>query len=201
MGKHYNQGNVWGIVTKAEEGKTKEKHTPYLDIETDCSSEECGRIRAYGRLWGKEKIEAFKTAHTENEKAVFRLKGFYGQFTDEHGVTYSSYTFYDFQRLDGPPKGGQRAAFILVGELTGKELIDGEGEFTIELERSGRETTTEQKLTLRLLDLDGYYEVELFDLVELRGLIRKREGEDIFGGSTDDPIRPYVMQVKKRKRD
>ena len=40
MAKHFNTGNVWGRVTRAKEGVTRKKRTPYLEIEIDCASRE-----------------------------------------------------------------------------------------------------------------------------------------------------------------
>ena len=75
---HFNQGNVWGTVIKTKEGKTKEKKTPFLDLEIDCGNPEYGKVKAYGRLWGKEKIASFLEAYKGHEKDIFRFKGFYG---------------------------------------------------------------------------------------------------------------------------
>ena len=197
---HFNQGNVWGRVIKTREGKTKGKNTPFLDLEIDCANPEYGNIRAYGRLWGKEKIASFLEAYEDHEKDLFRFKGFYGQY-EEHGLTYSSYFFYTFEAPKEPAiKSGPRAAFILVGELTAKELVGGEAKITLEVIRPAGESESEERLALWFFDLDPYYEVETGDLVEIRGLLRKRETEDLYGGSTDDPIRPYVMATKKRTR-
>ncbi len=201
-GKHYNQGNVWGRVTKAEDGHTRDKKTPFLDLEINCSNHDFGPVRAFGRLWGKEKIQAFKSALKGHEKDFFRFKGYYGQYSDgENNIRYSSYFFYDFERLDSSPKGGPRAAFILVGELDQKELVDGEGRIVLEVIRSTKERETDERFELVLFDLEAYYEIEVGDLIEVRGNVRKREGEDLYGGSTQDSISVYAMQVKKRKRE
>jgi len=200
MSSHFNFGNVWGTVIKAKEGETKKRKTPFLDLEIDCASPEYGRVKAYGRLWGKEKIADFLEAYKGHEKDMFRFKGFYGQY-EERDLTYSSYFFHTFE----PPgktasNKGPRAAFILVGDLVSKELVEGEGRIVLEVVRPAGESESEEKLTLWLFDLDPYYEIEPGDLVEMRGHLRKREAEDFYGGSTDDPIRPYVMTVKKRKK-
>ena len=200
MSKHFNQGNVWGTVVKTKEGETKKKKTPFLDLEINCGNSEYGGVKAYGRLWVKEKIAAFLEAYEDHEKDLFRFKGFYGQY-EEHGLTYSSYFLYDFKPVgETVLKGGPRAAFILVGDLIRKELVDGEAQVTLEVIRPAGESESEEKLSLWLFDLDPYYQIEIGDLVEMRGHLRKREAEDFYGGSTDDPIRPYVMATKKRSR-
>jgi len=197
---HFNRGNVWGTVMKTREGETKKRKTPFLDLEIDCGSSEHGKVKAFGRLWGKEKIAAFLEAYKGHEREMFRFMGFYGQY-EENGLTYSSYFLYSFEvpGKSGSNK-GPRAAFILVGDLVSKELVDGEARIVLEVIRPAGESDSEEKLTLWLFDLDPYYEIEQGDLVEMRGHLRKREAEDFFGGSTDDPIRPYVMTVKKRTR-
>ena len=58
--KHFNAGNVWGRVAEIKD-ETSTKKTPYLQILIEAPSEEYGNVKVYGRLWGKEKITAFKT--------------------------------------------------------------------------------------------------------------------------------------------
>jgi hypothetical protein len=194
---HFNVGNVWGKVTKAKTGTTKDKHTPYLDLEIDCANQEYGNTRGFGRLWGEEKIASLNAWLAAHPKEMIRLKGFYEQY-EEKGVRYSSYTFYDF--LAVKPDDRPRAAFILVGDLAGKELVDGEPKLVMDVTRPGKEMDRELRLEVWLLDVMPYYEVEPGDLVEVRGLLRKREAEDLYGGSGEGPVRPYVMATKKRVR-
>ncbi len=200
---HFNAGNVWGKVIKAKEGKTKEKHTPFLELEIDCSHPQHGPVKAFGRLWGKEKIAVFLESLQEHKVEMFRFKGFYGQY-EEHSKRYSSYFFYDFTPpgvLKNGAMGTPRAAFILVGDLTKKELDqDAEPKLYLDVIRPGKETSIEESFEVYLFDLETYYEIETGDLVEVRGVLRKRKAEDEYGGTTDDLIRPYVMVTKKRQR-
>jgi hypothetical protein len=197
--KHFNAGNVWGRILKAEEKKSRDRKTPFLELEIDCASSQYGKIRAYGRLWGREKIAALTAHHGKHKGAHYRFKGFYNQYTD-NGVRYSSYSFYDFEVTvdDGPP--APRASFILVGHVLGKEMIDGEGIVTINVRRPQKDEMVDEELTLYFFDLDPFFEVDDEDVIEVRGLLRKREAEDIYGGSTNDRFRPYVMQTRLRKK-
>jgi hypothetical protein len=233
---YFNQGNVWGRVIKANDGKTRDKGTPFLELEIDCTNPEYGHILAFGRLWGKEKIAALKAylssrassdrgrtssdassgRNVPADSGIIRLKGFYDQY-EENTTWYSSYTFYDFivpsasQALNGdtPPSsrspGGispqsGRAAFILVGDLEQKELIEGEPLLHLTIMRKGADMDREQDLKIWLFDPEVYYEIVPGDLIEVRGILRKRESEDFYGGASDSPIRPYAMTTKKRVR-
>jgi len=202
--KHFNAGHVWGKILKAEEKETKDKHTPFVELEIDCGHPEHGNVRAYGRLWGKEKCAAFMDYLKDHKDFIFRFKGYYGQYVD-HDKRYSSYTFYDFIRPDeiiktGTKNNEPRAAFILTGELAEKELdADADPRLMINVVRSGKETSSENSLEVFLFELDGFYDIEPGDLIEVRGVLRKRSAEDFYGGSTDDAIKPYVMFLKKRR--
>ncbi len=193
---YFNQGNVWGRLIKSNDGKTRDKGTPFLELEIDCANPEYGHILAFGRLWGKEKIAALKAYLPEHKGEIIRLKGFYDQY-EENNTRYSSYTFYDF--IPGNPP-ASRAAFILVGDLEQKELIEGEPLLHLTIMRKGADMDREQDLRIWLFDPEVYYEIVPGDLVEVRGILRKRESEDFYGGSSDSPIRPYAMTTKKRVR-
>jgi len=197
MSSHFNAGNVWGIVTKCEEKKSEGKGTPFLNLEIECKNPDQGSVRAWGRMWGKEKIAAFLEHLKAHKNDLVRLKGFYDQYEDR-GTRYSSYFFYDFQKVK--PEDLPRAAFILVGDLLKKELVDGEALLTLEVVQKRKDIDKASQLAVWLLDVMAFYETEPGDLIEVRGTLRKREAEDFCGGSTDDPIRPYVITTKKRVR-
>jgi hypothetical protein len=197
--KHFNAGNVWGKILKAEEKKTRDKKTPFLELEIDCGSSQYGNVRAYGRLWGKEKITALVTHHGQHKGASYRLKGFYNQYSDNE-VRYSGYSFYDFEAVAPDTHPVPRASFILVGQVMKKEMIDGEGIVTLIVSRPQKDQKIDEELTLYFFDLDPFFEIESEDIIEVRGLLRKREAEDIYGGSTNDKFRPYIMQTTKRKK-
>ena len=202
--KHFNAGHVWGKIIKAEEKETKDKHTPFVELEIDCGHPEHGNVRAYGRLWGREKAALFLEYFKDHKDYVFRFKGYYGQYVD-HGKRYSSYTFYDFMRPDEIYKAGAknnepRAAFILTGELTETGFDDdADPKLIMNVIRSGKEMSFEDSLEVFLFELDGFYDIEPGDIIEVRGVLRKRSAEDFYGGSTDDAIKPYVMFLKKRR--
>lgn len=197
--KHFNAGNVWGKITKAGEKRTRDKKTPFLELEIDCNSSQYGRVKAYGRMWGKEKISAIVAHHAKHKDICYRFKGFYNQYTDNE-VRYSGYSFYDFEIVQDDVYPVPRASFILVGQVLGKEMIDGEGIVTLNVSRPQKDQVVDEELTLYFFDLDPFFEVDDEDVIEVRGLLRKREAEDIYGGSTNDRFRPYVMQTRLRKK-
>lgn len=197
--KHFNAGNVWGRIVKAEEKKTRDKKTPFLELEIDCASFQYGHVKAFGRLWGKEKIAALVKDHAGHKDAVYRLKGFYNQYTD-NDIRYSGYSFYDYEVMAADVRPVLMASFILVGQVLNKEMIDGEGIVTLNVSRPQKDAMVDEELTLYLFDLDPFFEIEDEDIIEVRGLLRKREAEDLYGGSTQDKFKPYIMQTTKRKK-
>jgi hypothetical protein len=197
--KHFNAGNVWGKIVKVEEKRTRDKKTPFLELEIDCTSHQYGNVRAYGRLWGKEKIEAFVAHHGKHKDALCRFRGFYNQYTDNE-VLYSGYSFYDFEIVASDVHPIPRASFILVGQVLKKEMIDGEGIVTLNVSRPQKDERVDEELKLYFFDLDPLFEIDDEDIIEVRGLLRKREAEDLYGGSTNDRFRPYIMQTSKRKK-
>jgi hypothetical protein len=197
--KHFNAGNVWGKIIKAEEKKTRDKHTPFLELEIDCGSSQYGNVRAYGRLWGKEKIAALVALRGQYKDAFYRFKGFYNQYTDNE-VRYSGYSFYNFEAMAPDSHPVSRASFILVGQVFKKEMIDGEGIVIMNVSRPQKDERIDEELTLYLFDLDPFFEIESEDIIEVRGLLRKREAEDLYGGSTNDKFRPYIMETRSRKK-
>jgi len=197
--KHFNAGNVWGKIIKADEKTTRDKHTPFLELEIGCGSSQYGNVRAYGRLWGKEKIAALVALRGQYKDAFYRFKGFYNQYT-EKDVRYSGYSFYNYEAIVPDSHPVPRASFILVGQLLKKEMIDGEGIVTLNVSRPQKDERVDEELTLYLFDLDPFFEIEEEDIIEVRGLLRKREAEDLYGGSTNDKFRAYIMQTTKRKK-
>lgn len=195
---HYNLGNVWGKIIKAEEGSSEGKGTKYLDLQIDCTNAALGNGRAFGRMWGKEKTAILQEHLKTHKDDMIRLKGFYEQYVDRHGKRGSSYTFYDFMQpsADDLP----RAAFILVGDLAEKKLVDGEPFLTLNVIRPQKDVERSLQYEITLFDVMAFYEVIEGDLIEVRGLIRRHEAEDLYGGQSDGPIRPYAMTVKKRMR-
>ena len=197
--KHFNNGNVWGKIIKAEEKKTRDKGTPFLELEIDCGSSQYGNVRAFGRLWGDEKINTVVTHHRQYKGALYRFKGFINQYSD-NDVRYNGYSFYDVETVLPNVIHVPRASFILVGQVVKKEMIEGEGTVTLSIVRPQKDRTVEDELVLYFFDLDPFFEIESEDIIEVRGLLRKREAEDLYGGSTSDKFKPYIMTTTKRKK-
>ena len=192
--KHFNSGNVWGRVAKAELKHT-DRNTPYLSIEVECPNSLYGNVKTYGRLYGESKANAFFDYHKAHPGVAYRFRGFFSQYDKEEGKRYSNYTFFSWEVFDG---GEFRAAFILTGEVTAVETKDGEGKISMHLMREGQG---------EYQDINEDFEVYMPNAQELsgisdgmtiqvKGVMSYKEAEDFFGGSPSGPVRPYVKTLK-----
>ena len=190
MKKHFNLGNVWGRVggTKAEES-TEGK--PYLSIQVECPNDLFGNIKTYGRLWGKEKIDAFMDHYKKNPGTAYRFRGFFSQYDKEEGLRLSNYTFYSWDVFNGAEF---RASFVLVGLVAAIEEKKEEGMICLSLSREGAAEEEFVVYTLTLQDLAGISEG---DVIEVKGVLRYKEPEDFFGASSHGTVKPYVMESRK----
>lgn len=193
--KHFNAGFVWGRITKLKE-ELSNNGTPYLSIEIECPNGMFGNVKAYGRLWGADKITALLDAHKQHPGATYRLQGFFSQYDKDEGTRYSNYTFFSWQPVEGKE---YRATFVLTGEVTGTEKMpDGDGRIHLHLVREGQGSYKDsdedfQVFTLDIKKLDGLRDGAL---VQVKGVLRYKEAEDYFGATSSGPVRPYVMEIK-----
>lgn len=192
--KHFNSGNVWGRVASVEK-QYSHSGTPYLAIQVECPNSLYGNVKAYGRLWGEEKISAFFDYHKEHPGSAYRFRGFFSQYDKEEGVRYSNYTFFSWEVFTG---GEFRAVFILTGEVTAVETINGEGKLSLHLVREGQGDYRDVAENFEVYaanpqDAAGIPEGAL---VQVKGVMSYKEPEDYFGGSPHGPVRPYVKELK-----
>ena len=195
--KHFNMGNVWGRVAGIKLEKSN-NDKPYLAIQLECGNELHGNVKTYGRLWGQDKIDAFLDYFKKNPGTAFRFKGFFSQYDKEEGLRYSNYTFFSWLPYEGKEF---RSSFILVGELTAIEKINGEGKLHLHLNREcqGNYKDIEEDFevyTFNSQDIDG---IEEGALIEVAGFLRAKEPEDAFGRASG-AIKPYVMEIRERKQ-
>lgn len=195
MSKHFNAGHVWGRVSKVKEERSN-SGTPYLSIELECPNEMFGNVKTYGRLWGQEKIEAFMAFHKQHPGSAYHFQGFFSQFDKDEGKRYSNYTFFSWQQIEGKEF---RAAFVLTGEVNATETTaDGDGKLSLHLVREGQGSYKDIEEDFEVYALNAQQVTSLPDwtMVQVKGVLRYKEAEDYFGGTSSGPVRPYVMELK-----
>lgn len=191
MMKHFNAGNVWGKILELKKDSTQ-GGTDYLMISLDCGGKH-GSVRAYGRLFGKDKIEGLSSFYKENPGAVVRFRGYIGQY--EKGVDIlTNFTFYAWLPCEDQ---APRAAFVLVGEVVEVDQIGEQWRIILHLSRKGQPGHGDLEEDFVLWSFDG----SLFNgmikgqLVELKGYMQQGEGEDDFGTASGD-VRPIVYRSR-----
>ena len=200
MSKHYNAAHVWGRIAEVptERKSLEGKGAPYLRLKVNCYCPEYGNVLAYGNLWGRKKINECLEAYQLHPNQVFKFSGFVSQVpeTQEHG-RYTNFTFIGCESVEGAKP---RAVFILVGEVTG---IEGD-KLALHLAREmkprkeGDEPKIqEEDFDLYLLDPRAANGITAGDVVEVKGKLRAKDGEDEYG-SNSSPVRPYVEKIEVR---
>lgn len=192
--KHFNRGNVWGrILTAKADDKGR-----YLQLKLDCASEKYGKVKTYGRIWGKDRMKPLREHFKTNRDEIIRFTGFFQQY-EKDGKTFSNFTFYEWTPA---PDKECRAAFILVGVLSTEDLVDGETRLTLDLVRDGVDNSrpVEESLQVWVLSEDLMKGIAEGDVIEVKGIIRPREPEDEYGGSGGE-IKPYAMAIVKRGQE
>jgi hypothetical protein len=193
-------GNVWGRPIGEMKREKSEGGKEYLIIQIECPNELYGNVRAYGRLWGTAKIDAFLDFFKKNPGSSYRFRGMFSQYDKEEGTRYSNFTFYAWEAISGKEF---RASFVLTGEVTAVKTLDieNEGEIYLHLFREGqgdyRDIEEDFEIyTLNAQDIAGLHEG---DTIEVSGLLRAKEPEDYFG-KPNGSIKPYVMGEIKIKK-
>jgi hypothetical protein len=193
MSKHFNAGNVFGKVTEVKEEKS-DKGKPYLQISVDTSGDKSGRVTAYCRMWGEQRINEFMNEWKRFPTEAYWFRGFLGQYTSKSGDILSNFTVFNFERKPAE----KRAVFVLKGIVSHQPsaTVDGGQRFLMEVTRDdgqGNDNTESYELWSpgeKLLD-----PVSHGDLVEVKGLIRQKDVDGFYGGS-EGPVRAYVDILK-----
>ncbi len=193
MSKHFNAGNVFGKVTEVKEEKS-DKGKPYLQISVDTSGDKSGRVTAYCRMWGEQRINEFMNEWKRFPTEAYWFRGFLGQYTSKSGDILSNFTVFNFERKPAE----KRAVFVLKGIVSHQPsaTVDGGQRFLMEVTRDdgqGNDNTESYELWSpgeKLLD-----PVSHGDLVEVKGLIRQKDVDGFYGGS-EGPVRAYVDVLK-----
>ncbi len=185
--KHFNRGTVWGRVDGLPKKKLSNegKGVPYYRLKVICASHR-GNAFAYGRIWNEPKAKALIDYLKKNPNAGIKLKGWFNQYDHDLGggkmERRSNFTWHDWQpdKCEDP-----RAAFALVGIV--KDVKDDM--LFLHLERQGSEPEDFMVYARNLAELE---EKKLIagDIVQVKGYLQNKSGEDEFGCTDDTPILP-----------
>lgn len=194
--KYFNRVYIWGRLRKLEELKTKNSK-PYVDIQVDCSSGIYGNVRAFCRLWSKNKIVEFIEAYKVGHKV--KLTGLLSQYDGrKEGVIKTVFTVFDVERWD--PERDQhkdaRAVFILVAGLLDTEKAGDETKVTVVVKGRNKEEEDNEFVlylpTARLLEIPDLVKGSVYSI---KGAIKQEVDEF---GEMIKAARPVVMEVKLR---
>lgn len=191
--KHFNMANVWGrpIGEMKRERSTGKKE--YLIIQIECPNELYGNIRAYGRLWGTDKIAAFLDHFKKNPGSAYRFRGMFSQYDKEEEVRLSNFTLYGWEAISGNEF---RASFLLTGIVTATQTLEHENEGVIFLhlfrQGQGSFQDIEEDFILYTLNAQDVAGLQEGDTIKVKGLLRAKEPEDYFG-EKNGTIKAYIM--------
>jgi len=179
---HYCGGTVWGRVVEARMSKSG-RGTPYLVVLVDCSGTR-GNVRAYGRIWGKNRIDSFLSHYKRTPNASYRFRGFFSQY-EKDGQVLSNYTFFDWAEAPGEEA---RAAFVLRGEVVDVDELCGVVRIRVAIDGANGGRPQEETFSVWASDFSRAVPGEL---VEAKGYLQQGDGADEFGDAIG-PIRPVA---------
>lgn len=190
--KHYNLGNVYGTVREVKE-ETSRKKTHYLSMKVDVSGKLTGNATAFCRIWGEQRCREFMDDFKRG-LGQLHLTGNASSYKSEKNEFYLNYTVHKWQE----EAGDNRAVFVLRGEVLHPPQPFAGGQRIIltvrQLRKEGEEPALDEfelyTNPVALLD-----KVSLNDFVEVKGILRQEEPNDIYGGG-DGPVRAYVEKLK-----
>jgi hypothetical protein len=197
--KHFNRGTVWGRVEGAPEKKlsnegkgrkkdapdgSSKKGSPFYRLKVICASHR-GNAFAYGRIWNEAKAKNLIQYLKDTPGAGIKLVGWFNQYdkTLEGGNVErrSNFTWHDWfpDKCEDP-----RAAFSLVGKVTAIT----ENLLSLHMERKGSQP---EDFKIHALEDTSLQRVTEGDIIQVKGYLRSKHGEDEFGDTDNSPILPY----------
>lgn len=192
---HFNRGTVWGRVDGAPKEKLSDegKGKLFWRMKVICASHR-GNAFAFGRLWDEKKAKALIEYLKKNPGAGVKLVGWFNQYDKmlEGGKTErrSNYTWHDWYRDECPDP---RAAFSLVGVVTG---LQGDI-LSLNLQRKNCKP---EDFKIHALDEISLQRLTEGDVVQVKGYLRSKSGEDEFGDTDNSPIMPYFADADLKIR-
>lgn len=195
---HFNQAHVFGRPMKVAR-KTTEKRTPYLEIQISCANPKLGDAVVYGHMYGEKECMEFEDFYKQTPAEKVRLSGFFNQY-EKNGQLRWSFAFFRWQPWTDAEGNGDRAAFILVGDVREQgddPNADYDRYLDLHLSRKGTEGNAPQEEDFRVYsDLASAFDgVE--DSVKVQGYLIGGEGE--FGEGS--PPRPMVHIITIAGKD
>lgn len=207
---HFNRGTVWGRVDGipksklSNEGKGRKKDAkdgsakegaPFYRMKVICASHR-GNAFAFGNIWNVVKAKALIDYLKKNPSAGIKFVGWFNQYDhyDEdtkQTTRRSSFTWHDWSpdKCEDP-----RAAFSLVGVVT---AIQDEV-LSLHLERNGSQP---EDFKILALEAASMQRIQEGDVVQVKGYLRSKSGEDEFGDTDNSPILPYFADEDLKIRE
>ncbi len=193
---HFNRGTVWGRVEGVPSKKLSDegKGKPFYRLKVICASHR-GNAFAYGRIWNVEKAKSLIDYLKKNPSAGIKLVGWFNQYDKmlDGGKLErrSNFTWHDWfaDKCEDP-----RAAFSLVGIVTAieKDLL------SLHLERKGSQP---EDFKILALESASMQRIQEGDVVQVKGYLRSKSGEDEFGDTDNSPILPYFADEDLKLRE
>ncbi len=192
---HFNKGFVFGRLAGLKQ-KISKKKVKYLSIYAQCPNNLHGDAKAYGNLWGNDKVDAFMDSMKKDGKLLMgnaaELIGFFKQY-DHKGKRLNNYHFYGAQPYEGNE---YRAIFILAGEIVHIFEQGDEGCIHLHISRRGEKgETVEEDFQLFTEDKSMIKELRPGQTAKLKGLISEKGEADYFGDRSGI-FKPYVKEIK-----
>ena len=187
-----NEGK--GRKKDSESDKSSKKGSPFYRLKVICASSR-GNAFAYGRIWNVEKAKALIDYLKKNPGAGIKLVGWFNQYDKQlDGDTVerrSNFTWHDWfpDKCDDP-----RAAFSLVGIVTGIQ----DDVLSLHLERKGSQP---EDFKILALESASMQRIQEGDVVQVKGYLRSKSGEDEFGDTDNSPILPYFADEDLKLRE
>jgi hypothetical protein len=152
------------------------------------SGSKCGSVKAYCRVWGKDRYEPMLQILENNPNAHLWLKGFFGQYWNEQNQVFCNYTIFQIEERASDP----RAAFILKGLVDQAQPVKSGQRILLHVEREGQDKEIFElwNPAAKLLE-----DAKPGQLIEAKGYVRQECPEDEFGGSSG-PVRAYIEQLR-----
>lgn len=163
-------------------------------MKIDCNGT-AGRIIAFGKLWGDEAIDSLISFHKKNPKTMIFFRGFTSQYLNQGKDRYMNFSFTSWSICVGQDP---RAAFIIIGRITGIENKNGYGVLLIDVDKKGRNGYGDSTETFHIwsLSFDALQTFKPGETWKVKGLIQQGRGMDHFG-DTDGLIRPFIMDAER----
>ncbi len=193
MNLNYNKGVVWGLVEEVQyrTPRTAGKK-PSAKLTLLCVSEQYGKVKAYGRLWGGESCANLKAILKHFPNDPIRFEGFFTQYK-KRGTIYTGYNFIQCETTSDT----HRASFILTGKCVGK-VTKSDEPYHEALEIQVEQYNQPGKFNVFQIfaEPETADKVPMSSIVQVNGSIMERDAE--FGGSGFS--RPVLKQFFIRQR-